>query len=322
MAELAELGRGCVHGRRAAGRLRRAHAARAAVQRADRPPPRAPLRGAVALARRPRARRRRLGGARDRPVPVDSRERDGRARPVARRLRGPPAPPDAPLGARVGRRARPRARERRRRDRGGHAAPPRPHRRGGAVARHEHEDEPAAAGRGRPRGAARRAQAGCDLVRRDRPRAARPPGEGRAVRGGAVRGHRARDGVRRALHVPRRSGSAHARDAPRAHVDRACARVRPRRAADRGRRAREPRRARPRRRVDGRRRRLPLALRELVAPRGDAARAGREDDRRRPAGRTRNDLRAISCSRTERSFAAARSRPTASRSARPCSRPA
>ena len=40
---------------------------------------------------------------------------------------------------------------------------------------------------------------------RHRPRAARPPREGGAVRGGAVRRHGPRDGVLRALHAPRRS---------------------------------------------------------------------------------------------------------------------
>ena len=118
---------------------------------------------------------------------------------------GAPDPPHAPLGARVRRRARARARGGRRGDRRGHAAPPRPHRRGGSLARPEHEDEPAAARGRRPRGAARRAPARRDLVRRDRSRAARAAREGRAVRGGAVRRHRARDGVRGALHPPRRS---------------------------------------------------------------------------------------------------------------------
>ena len=41
---------------------------------------------------------------------------------------------------------------------------------------------------------------------RDRPRAARRAREGGAVRGGAVRRHRPRDRVRRALHAPRRAG--------------------------------------------------------------------------------------------------------------------
>ena len=73
-------------------------------------------------------------------------------------------------------------------------------------------------------------------------------------------------------------------DAPRADVGRPGPRLRARRAGDRGRRAREPRRPRPRRRVDGDRRRLPLALGELVAARRDAARAGRAHDRRRARG--------------------------------------
>ena len=48
---------------------------------------------------------------------------------------------------------------------------------------------------------------------RDRPRAARARGEGRAVRGGAVRRHRSRDVVRGALHRARRARPALARDA-------------------------------------------------------------------------------------------------------------
>ena len=55
---------------------------------------------------------------------------------------------------------------------------------------------------GADRGAARRDDRGD----RDRPRAARARGEGRPVRGGAVRRHRPRDGVRGALHPPRRAG--------------------------------------------------------------------------------------------------------------------
>ena len=114
------------------------------------------------------------------------------------------------------------------------------------------EDEPAAALGGRPRGAARRAPARRDLVRRDRPRAARAPREGRAVRGGAVRRDRPRDGLRGAPHAPRRPRD---RSSLETLLERMSAgpgaSVRPRRAADRGRRAREPRRARPRRRVDG-----------------------------------------------------------------------
>ena len=87
----------------------------------------------------------------------------------------------------------------------GHAAPPLPHGRGGALARPEREDEPAAASRGRPARARRSAPRRDDRGDRDRPRAARPPREGRAVRGGAVRRHRARDGVRRPLHAARPS---------------------------------------------------------------------------------------------------------------------
>ena len=60
-----------------------------------------------------------------------------------------------------------------------------------------------------------------DRLHRDRSRAARAAREGRAVRGGAVRRHRARDGVRGALHVPRRAGRARPRPRARADVSRA-----------------------------------------------------------------------------------------------------
>ena len=60
--------------------------------------------------------------------------------------------------------------------------------------------------RGRPARADRRAPRRHDRGGRDRPRAALARGEGRAVRGGAVRRHRPRDGVRGAVHAPRRAG--------------------------------------------------------------------------------------------------------------------
>ena len=68
-----------------------------------RPAARAALRGADALEGRPDARGRGLGRARLHRLPVGGREPDGRARPLARRLRGRAAAPAAPLGARVGR---------------------------------------------------------------------------------------------------------------------------------------------------------------------------------------------------------------------------
>ena len=80
--------RGRLHGRRPAGRRAGPHAPRAPVQRRRRPARGRPLRGADALARRPRPRRARLGRARLRRLPVGRRERHGRARPRARRLRG------------------------------------------------------------------------------------------------------------------------------------------------------------------------------------------------------------------------------------------
>ncbi len=168
-----------------------------------RPHARAPLRGADALPRRPGARGRGLRRARLRPVPVARRERHGRARPLAGRLRVAPAAPDAPLGEGVGGGAAPRARARREGHRRGDAASPRPHRRGGSLARPEREDEPAAASRRRSASADRRAPGRHDRLRRHRPRAALARGEGGAVRGGALRRHRARDVVRCALHPPR-----------------------------------------------------------------------------------------------------------------------
>ena len=114
---------------------------------------------------------------------------------------------------------------------------------------------------------------GHDLLRGHRSRAARPAREGGALRGGAVRRHRARDRLRRALHLPRRARAAPARDAARADVRRAGARVRARAAADRGRCAGEPRAPRRERRAGRDRARLPLALGQLLAARQDAARA-------------------------------------------------
>ena len=106
-------GRGRLHRRRPPGRRAGPDAPRAPVPRHHRPPARAALRGADALEGRPDARGRGLGGARLHRLPVGRREPDGRARPLARRLRGGAAAPAAPLGARVGRarcgRHRPRA---------------------------------------------------------------------------------------------------------------------------------------------------------------------------------------------------------------------
>ena len=71
-------------------------------------------------------------------------------------LRGGPHPRPARLGARVRRGDRARQGRRGAGHLRGHAAPPAADRRGRARARHQHEDEPAAARRGRPRGADRR----------------------------------------------------------------------------------------------------------------------------------------------------------------------
>ena len=80
--------RGRVQRRRPAGRHARAHAARAPVRRGREPAAGASLRGADAVAERPDARGRRLRRAGVRRLPVGRREPDGRARPLARRLRG------------------------------------------------------------------------------------------------------------------------------------------------------------------------------------------------------------------------------------------
>ena len=84
----------------------------------------------------------------------------------------------------------------------GHAAPPAADRRGRAHARHQLQDEPAAARRGGPPGADRGAALGSDRLRRHRSRPARARGEGAAVRAGADGGHRPRDRLRRAAHRP------------------------------------------------------------------------------------------------------------------------
>ena len=75
------------------------------------------------------------------------------------------------------------------RDRGGHAAPPLSDRRLRAHPRRQREDEPAAAVGGPPPGARGGAPRRDDLVHRDRPRSARAPREGGAVRGGPLRRH-------------------------------------------------------------------------------------------------------------------------------------
>ena len=106
-------GRGRLHRRRPPGRRAEPDAPRAPVPRHHRPAARAALRGADALEGRPDARGRGLRRARLHRLPVGGREPDGRARPLARRLRGRAAAPAAPLGAGVGRarcgRRRPRA---------------------------------------------------------------------------------------------------------------------------------------------------------------------------------------------------------------------
>ena len=91
----------------------------------------------------------------------------------------------------------------------GVAAPPHAHARGDpGAARHAAEDEPAAALRGRPPGADRRAARRHDRLHRDRPRAACARGEGGPVRAGADGHDGAGDRVRRAAHRAGRAGRA------------------------------------------------------------------------------------------------------------------
>src|SRR5262249_42493308 len=127
---------------------------------------------------------------------------------------------------------------------------------------------------------------------RDRPRTARSAREGGAVRGRAVRRHRPRDGVRRALHAPGRAGASAVRDAARADVGRAGADLRARPAAGRGGCARKPRPARSRARLDSRRAAVPLAIRQLLAARL-VAQGRRADDARRRGGGVRMSYLAL-----------------------------
>ena len=81
----------------------------------------------------------------------------------------------------------------------------------------------------------RRAEGRNDRRDRHRSCAACAARKGCSVRGGSVRRHGPRDGVRRALYPPRRARPRSARGRARADVRRACARLRARRAAHRGR---------------------------------------------------------------------------------------
>ncbi len=116
-----------------------------------------------------------------------------------------------------------------------------------AYARQPLQDEPAVAQRERSPSAGGGAHLRADRLRRDRPRPARPPREGGAVRAGADGHDRARDGVRRDLHGAGTARRARARG--------------PRRADDAG----------------GALYGLPIAL--------DPPRRAREPDHRRPRGR-------------------------------------
>ena len=120
------------------------------------------------------------------------------------------------------------------------APSPDAHRRGRHEPRSQPQDEPAAAARGRPPRAGLGAAQRPRRLRGHRPRTARRVREGGALRGGALRHDRPRDGLRRALHWPRGKRGARARRPRRAHEPGARS---PRRAAGadhRRRRARRP----------------------------------------------------------------------------------
>ena len=176
------------------------HAARAPVRVDHRPPARAPLRGAVALARRPRAR-----GTRSRPSSASRRYPSVGESVMVERDLALAAYEEQPLHLLHLSAAESVAALRRAREAGVAASGEvTPHHlvltdERGPLARPEREDEPAAARRAGPRRARRGAARRHDRGDRNRSRTARAPREGGAVRGGAVRRHRPRDGVRRPL---------------------------------------------------------------------------------------------------------------------------
>ena len=322
MAELAACRRRRVHRRRAAGGLRRAAAARAPVQRASTGRPLALHCEDPDLSRGGHAHEGTvaaelgLGGypsvAESVMVERDLALAEFEARPLHvmhMSARESVAALRAAQAAGV------------RGDGRGDAAPPVPHGRGAALARSQREDEPAAALRGRSPSARGGAPRRHDRGGRNRSRAARAPREGGAVRGGAVRRDGPRDGVLGALHLPRRA--------------RASSRWRRSSSAcPQGRRARSGCQS-----LESRSARERISSSSTSTPSGWSTRSrsarargtrGSSDRRSRGAssapsptgGRCSRGVSqpAISCSRTERSSAGSRSRPTASRSARPCSR--
>ena len=166
----------------------------------------------------------------------------------------------------------------------------------------------------RPRGAHRGAPRRHDRLHRDRSRAARAPREGGAVRGGAVRRDRPRDGVRGALHASRRARAcSRSRRCSSGMSAGPGPRVRPRRprieVGARG----EPRRcstSTPSGRCARTRFRSLSANSWLLGRDAHAARVV-QDGRRRPGGvRGVSARRLPRCSRTARSSAAAPSAPT------------
>ena len=202
MAELAARGAAGVLGRRPPGRARRHAAPGAAVQPRHRPQADAARGGHDPHRRFADARGRRLGRARPARLPRDRGERDGRPRSADRPLRARSAAPLPHLRGRVGGRDPPRQGAGRRGHRRGVAAPPVPDRRARPRSRPgRQQDEPAVALGRRPRRADRGAGRRHAGLHRHRPRAAPHAREGGAVRGGAERGDRPGDGVRRRLHA-------------------------------------------------------------------------------------------------------------------------
>ena len=182
----------------------------AAVRRRDRPA----RGGSDPERRRGDARGRGLRGPRHDGDPEHLGVDDDRPRCRDRRLRGGAHPRPARLLPRVDRRGGGGQGGRGEGHRRGHAAPPRVHRRGDqGRAPHPLQDEPAAARRGRPRGARGGAARRHHRLRGHRPRPARASREGGAVRGGADGHDGPGDRLLRPLHRARGPGRAPARHA-------------------------------------------------------------------------------------------------------------
>ena len=211
--------------RRPAGHLGRPDAARAAVRGGHRPASsrctaRSRPSRATAVHEGAVCRRARLAAT------PRWRRRDGRSRPLNRRVRGRPLHM-IHLSARESVEALRRAGSRRPRVRGGLAPSPRAHRRGRALARPEREDEPAAAG---GRDGARWSRAPRRYDRADRHDHAPHSREEKERRSKRRRSVSRASRPRSPRSSTRRAGRAPPRDAARADVRRPCPRARPPRA--------------------------------------------------------------------------------------------